>query len=119
MVTKLKDNLEYIKYIRKKIKGKFIGLEECGETAFEDQIHNNFSISFKKEIYRIQFVKDRGLLELRIFRDNSLVDKGRDFYDSILENVPDQDKKWRLSICIELIDYYVVFLTQFLKKENT
>lgn len=57
MVTKLEENKDYIEYIRKKMKNVFSEWEE-ENTVYEEQPNNNFSISFKNDLYRVQFIKD-------------------------------------------------------------
>ncbi len=110
MVTKRKDNLSYIKYIRKEMKVNFPEWIESGDAAYDKQINNNFQVDFEYKKNKISFVKDRGLLEIRVFIDNKQVGLGHSMYDLILNYIPDQDPKWRLSLCVELIDYYIDFL---------
>ena len=69
MVTRLKDNLEYIKYIRNNLKESFPEWEEYGEARFTNEVNNNFQISFianafgfPDSTYKVSFVKDSGLL---------------------------------------------------------
>ena len=116
MVTKLKDNLTYIMYIRKEMKEEMPEWEEDGN-AYEGQINNNFQIDFKYLDNNISFVKDRGLLELRFYKEDNPIDLSC-MYDSILEHIPNQDPKWRLSLCTELIDYYIDSLSVILKEKN-
>jgi len=117
MVTKLKDNLQYIVYIRKKIQENFLEWEE-NSVAYEGQPNNNFGISFKKDLNKIQFIKDRGQLELNLYYQNEFVRLDNDFYNSILEHIPEQDPKWRLSICTELIDFYIDFLKCYYERKE-
>jgi len=111
MVTKLKNNLEYIKYIRKKMNENLPEWNE--DTAdYEGQPNNNFGISFVKNSYKFQLIKDRGLLEFNLY----IKGKGvyiDNLYNSILEEIPEQNAKWRLSLCVELIDFYIVFLKKY------
>lgn len=125
MVTKLKDNSSYIKYIQNKIKESFPDWKEYGEAVYEGQINNNFGISYigkiigySDSIYKVSFVKDRGLLELRVYKGENPIGFGYLIYNSILEYIPDQDPKWRTSLCTELIDYYIKFLNLYFKKET-
>jgi hypothetical protein len=46
MVTKRKDNLSYIKYIRKEMKVNFPEWIESGDAAYDKQINNNFQVDF-------------------------------------------------------------------------
>jgi len=117
MVTKLKDNLTYIMYIRKKMKEKMPEWEEKG-VAYEGQINNNFQLDFKYLDNNVSFVKDRGLLELRIYYQNELVLLGYLLYNFILKKIPDQDPRWRLSLCTELIDYYIDFLKCYYERDE-
>lgn len=116
MVTKLKDNKEYIEYIRNKMKVFSAEWKEDGEPVYEGEPNNNFGISFKSELYKVQFIKDRGLLELRIYYNNEIIPLGYLLYNSILEKIPLQDSKWRTSLCIELIDFYIDFLRKYCVK---
>ncbi len=79
------------------------------KAAYEGQPNNNFGISFKKDDFKIQFIKDRSLLEISIFEKDESV-KLNDLFSRIIEFIPDQDSQWRLAICVELIDYYMEFL---------
>jgi hypothetical protein len=125
MVTKLKDNLSYIKYIREKVKESFPDWNELGEAVYEGQINNNFQINFIGNIqgyidsvYKISFVNDRGILELRIYDKEERVALGYLLYNLILEKIPSQDTKWRTSLCIELIDFYIYFLRKYFIKSK-
>ena len=126
MVTKLKDNISYIKYIQKSIKESFPDWKEYGEIVYEGQIHDNFGISYignikgyPDSIYKISFVKDRGLLELKIYDKNvNTADLGFLIYNGVSKYVPGQDKKWRLTLCTELIDYYIIFLKSYFEKNE-
>lgn len=120
MVTKLKDNLSYIKYIREKVKENFPDWIEYEEAVYEGQINNNFQISYIgniqgyiDSIYKISFVNDRGILELRIYDKEELVALGYLLYNLILEKIPSQDSNWRTSLCKELIDFYIDFLQKY------
>ncbi len=125
MVTKLKDDFEYIKYIKVKIKREFPQWKEYDNLVFEEQINNNFEISFIGYIdgysdsnYIISFIKDRGLLELKIYdKKGKLLTLGYLLYNGIIEYIPEQDIKWRLTLCTELIDYYIYFLKRFFKNK--
>lgn len=112
MVTKLKDNSGYIKYIRKKMKLSLPTWKEVG-VNYENQIHNNFQIDFEFLENRVSFVKDRELLELRMFSGEKPIRLGYLLYNSILDFVPEQDQKWRTTVCVELVDYYINFLKSF------
>lgn len=124
MVTKLKSNLSYIKYIRNKVKDSFPDWKEENDTVYEDQINNNFGISYlgnidgySDSLYKVLFVKDRGLLELRIYsKEGYLIDLGYLIYNGIMSNIPSQNKKWPLELSCELIDYYMDFLKLFFKR---
>lgn len=123
MVTKLKDNLSYVEYIRKQMKENISQCKEHGESVYEGQTNNNFQIDFVGNIqgyidstYKVSFVKDRGLLELRIYHKDEPVYLGFLLYNGIMEKIPEQDKNWRLTICKELIDYYVAFLKSYFEK---
>ena len=126
MVTRLKDNLEYIKYIRNNLKESFPEWEEYGETRFTNEVNNNFQISFIANVfgftdstYKVSFVKDRGLLELDIYDKNgSLINLGYLLYNGIIKQIPNQDGKWVLSLCTELIDFYINFLDSFYTKHK-
>ncbi len=118
MVNKLKGNLGYLNYIRKKMKADFPDWKESGKAAYENQPNNNFQIDFEYKKNKISFVKDRGLLEIRIYKDNIQVGLGHSMYNSILDYIPDQDPKWRLSLCVELIDYYIDFLKNYFEKRT-
>ncbi len=117
MVTKLKDNKEYIEYIRKKMSYFFAEWEEDGTTVYEES-NNNFGISFKNNLYKIRFVKERGLLELNIYYKNDIIPFGYLLYNSILDKIPSQDSKWRTSLCVELIDFYICFLQKYFIKSK-
>jgi hypothetical protein len=119
MVTKFKDNKEYIVYIRKKMKYFFSDWKECSDTVFEGQPNNNFGISFENDLYKVQFIKDRGLLELNLYYNYELIPFGYLLYNLIFEKIPFQDPKWRTSLCIELIDFYILFLQKYCTKINT
>lgn len=124
MVTKLKNNLSYIKYIRKGIQENFHSWEEYGVEVYENQLNNNFQIDYSASIqgyadsvYKISFVNDRGLLELRMYnKRDEQIDLGYLVYNSILAFIPDQDPKWRLTLCTELIDFYIDFLKNYFNK---
>jgi hypothetical protein len=125
MVTKLKDNLDYVNYIRKRMKEVNPEFKEFGKTVCEGQVNNNFQIDFMGHIqgyldsnYLVSFVKDRGLLELRIYHENIPVQLGLILYNGIIEKIPYQDKKWRLAICTELIEFYTDFLKSYFKEIN-
>jgi hypothetical protein len=120
MVTKLKDNKEYIEYIRKRMYESIPDCKQSGEPTYEGQMHNNFQYNFQGNFenyidspYKISFVNDRGLLELRIYDKGEQVNLGYLLYNLILENIPYQDSKWRTSLCVELIDFYVDFLKKY------
>lgn len=112
MVTKLKDNFGYIKYIQEEMKKNLPDWQEAG-ASFEDQINNNFQINFEFLENKVSFVKDRGLLELRIFIRDNPIGLGYLLFNSILDIIPEQDKKWRTAICTELVDYYIHFLKSY------
>nr|WP_315152093.1 hypothetical protein [uncultured Flavobacterium sp.] len=124
MVTKLKNNLSYIKYIRKGIQENFHSWEEYGVAVYENQLNNNFQIDYSAfiqgyadSVYKISFVNDRGLLELRMYnKRDEQIDLGYLVYNSILAFIPDQDPKWRLTLCTELIDFYIDFLKNYFNK---
>jgi len=123
MVKKLKNNHSYIKYIENKIKGKFPEWKQYSEAVYKGQINNNFQIDYignirgyTDSVYKISFVKDRDMLELRIYYQSTPVHLGHLISNGIIKNIPDQDKKWLLSICVELIDYYIEFLELFFEK---
>lgn len=81
--------------------------------VYEGQINNNFQIDFKLFDCKISFIKDRGILQVGYYKLNNYVSIGNIIYDSILKMIPDQNPNWRLSICTELIDYYINFLKQY------
>jgi hypothetical protein len=108
MVTKLKSNEEYILYVRKKITENLPKWKEL-TAKFEGQPNNNFVISFRKETDKVEFIKDRGLLEMKIYLDDKMIDTN-ELYGLIGENVVGQSPNWPLSICKELIDFYVSYL---------
>lgn len=112
MVKKLKDNIGYITYIRGEMKKSFPDWHEM-DAVYENQPNNNFQISFVKDLNKIHFTKDRGLLELSLFYDNNQIQLGYLIYNSILKSIPEQDSKWRLTLCTELIDYYVTFIKKY------
>ena len=125
MVKNLKNNHSYIKYIENKIKKKFPEWKQYSDAVYEGQINNNFRIDYignirgyTDSVYEISFVKDRGLLELRIYHQSAPVHLGHLISNGIIQNIPDQDKKWILSICVELIDYYIEFLELFFEKRE-
>lgn len=125
MVNKLKDNLSYIKYIREKMKEYFPDWKDCEEAVYEDQINNNFQINYIGNIqgyidsvYKISFINDRGALELRIYNKEKQVDFGYLIYNLISEKIPFQNSKWRTSLCVELIDFYVYFLQKYFTKSK-
>lgn len=113
MVTKLKDNISYIRYIRKQMSKSLPEWKE-DNVAYEGQPNNNFVISYKKDLYEIKLVKDRGLLELNIYNNEEPIRISTTLYNSILDNIPDQNPSWRLSLCVELIDYYINYLKKIL-----
>lgn len=117
MVNKLKDNKDYIEYIRKKMKDFFPEWKEDENTVYEGQPNNNFGVSFKSDLYKAQFIKDRGLLELNIYYNNEPIPLGYLLYNLILEKIPFQDSKWRTSLCTELIDFYIDFLQKYCIKK--
>jgi len=124
MVTRLKDNLSYIEYIRKKVKDKFPEWKEFS-VAFEGQPNNNFQINYTgkiegyyESVFKLSFTKDRGLLELRLSYQNNPVFFGHLISNGIIENIPSQNKKWPLGLCVELIDYYIEFLELFFRKKE-
>jgi len=124
MVTKLKDNISYIKYIREKVEENFPEWNEYGGAVYKNQINNNFQvdyigsiIGYTDSVYKVSFIKDRGLLELKLYYQNNPVFLGYLISNGIIENISDQDKKWSLSICVELIDYYIEFLKFFFIKQ--
>ena len=117
MVTKLKDRRSYIKYIRKMIKEVFPAWEET-ESAYEELPNNRFYINFKYLNNKIIFVSERADLFLDIYDFDNLINKGDNFYDLILENIPGQDSRWRLSLCTELIDYYIEYLKVYFKNKD-
>ncbi len=113
MVTKLEENKDYIEYIRKKMKDVFSEWEEEDNTVYEEQPNNNFAISFKNDLYKVRFIKDRGLLEFSLYYNNERIPLGYLLYNLIIDKIPFQDSKWRLSLCIELIDFYIYFLQKY------
>ncbi|HEX3009609.1 MAG TPA: hypothetical protein VHO90_18540 [Bacteroidales bacterium] len=96
----------------------FTDWKEDETTVYEGQANNNFGISFKNDSYEVQFIKDRGLLELKIYYKNELVPLGYLLYNSILEKNPSQDSKWRTRLCVELIDFYLYFLQKYFIKSK-
>ena len=116
MVTKFDDNKMYIDYIRKKMKYSFSEWEEDLNTAYEGQPNNNFGISFKSDLYKVQFIKDRELIEFNLYYNDEPVPFGYLLYNLILEKIPFQDLKWRTGLCIELIDFYISFLEKYCTK---
>lgn len=81
--------------------------------SYLNEPNNNFQISFVKELYMIEFIKNRGLLECNIYINHELIRLGYLHYNSIFKIIPAQDKAWRLSVCTELIDYYVDFVENY------
>lgn len=126
MVTKLKDNLSYIKYIQKSIKKIFPTWKECGEAVYEGQINDNFGISYfgnisgySNSIHKVSFVKDRGQLELRIEdKKSNPVALGYLLFNYVLEKIPNQDLRWGPPLSTELIDCYIDFLKLFFEKNR-
>ena len=117
MVTKLKNNSEYLEYIRNGMKENFSNWKESTASCLGEP-NNNFQISFVKELYKIEFIKDKGLLESNIYFNNELIRLGYLRYNEILEKIPIQENRWRLSVCTELIDFYLDFLkSYFFRKE--
>lgn len=112
MVKTLKNNLDYIKYIRQRMNEIFPEWEEIN-VEYKVQANDNFGIYFKKDLYKVQLLKDRGLLECKIYFNEEPIRLGYLLYNSILDYIPEQNPKWRLSICIELIDFYVEFLKRY------
>jgi hypothetical protein len=96
-------------YIREKMEEHLPEWKE-NEFAYDGEINNNFYINFQYLKNKISFIKDRGLLELNFYYQNEQVHFDCDMYDSILKYIPEQNSKWILSICTELIDYYINFL---------
>lgn len=90
--------------------GKNLAEWQEEDVAYEGQPNNNFVISYRKGLYKIKFVKDRGLLELNIYKNEEPIKISSSLYNSILVNIPDQNPSWRLSLCVELIDYYINYL---------
>jgi len=113
MVTTLKNNIEYIQCIRNKIKDKFPMWNEL-KVIYEGQPNNNFIISFNYELYTIDFIKDRGDLELNIYYDSKLID----LHESVYLPLSKSGIKWPLTICIEIIDYYIDFLKDFFERKE-
>lgn len=116
MVTKLENNIKYIDYIRKEMKHYFSDWVEDLNTVYEGQPNNNFGISFKSDLYKVQFVKDRGLLEFKLFYNEEPIPFGYLLYNLIHEKMPNQDSKWRTELCVELIDFYISFLEKYCNK---
>ena len=117
MVTKLKDNHSYINYIRKKMDKNFPEWEE-NSVAYENQPNNNFGITFKLADSKIQFIKDRGQLELIFNNKYEIINFGNIINISILDKIPEQNPNWLTSICTELIDYYIDSLKLHFEKED-
>ena len=109
MVTKLENNKEYIDYIRNRMEEELPYWEEKG-LRYKNQINNNFQIDFMWKNKELSFIKDRGLLHVNEYGANNRSCIGNLIYDSILEYIPFQNPRWRLSICTELIDYYIDFI---------
>lgn len=112
MVTRLKNNTEYTEYIRKGMNDNFSDWNEL-TLSYLGELNNNFQISFEKAFYKIEFIKDKGLLECNIYFNNELIRLGYLHYNTIFKKIPSQDSTCRLSICTELIDYYVDFVKNY------
>jgi len=112
MVTKLENNSEYLQYISKAMINKFSEWSESN-VSYLIEPNNNFQISFVKDEYNIEFIKDKGLLEFKLYFKNEPIRLGYFHYNEILQKIPEQDKKWRFSICTELIDYYMSFIEKY------
>ncbi len=80
------------------------------DAGYEGLPNNSFQIDFKLLDNKAQFIYDRGDLFMNIYNLDGLINKGEGFYNSIIEHIPSQDPKWRLTLCTELIDYYIDFL---------
>lgn len=118
MVNKLEKNQDYIEYIRSKMKDVFSDWEEEGNAVYEAQPNNNFAISFKNDLYRVRFISDRGLLEFYLYYNHERIPLGYLLYNLIIEKIPSQDSNWRLSLCTELIDFYIYFLQKFVCRDQ-
>ena len=101
MVKKLKDNIGYITYIRGEMKKSFPDWHEM-DAVYENQPNNNFQISFVKDLNKIHFTKDRGLLELSLYYDNNQIQLGYLIYNSI--NILSEIRKYQISrICDPMV----------------
>lgn len=104
---------------------RFPNWKEYGEAVYEDQINNNFQIDYigniqgySDSVYKVSYVKDRGLLELKMYHKDEPLHLGFLVYNGINKSIPDQDPKWSLTICTELIDYYIEFLKSYFEKNE-
>lgn len=119
MVTKLKNNEEYITYIQNQMT-LFFPENELVFCAYHNQINNNFQIGYVLGGISIIFTKDRGLMELDITKNGRYPKNYRweDLYNKgeILKFIPGQSTKFLTICCVEIIDYYFYYLKENIDK---
>ena len=54
-------------------------------------------------------------VELRAYYNEQYINISNEVYDSILKKIPEQNPNWLLSLCVELIDYYIDLLKEYYK----
>jgi hypothetical protein len=114
MVTRLKNNFEYIKYIRRKIKDAFPLWKEflC---EYEELPNCAFEIAYKYNSIDIEFIKHKSDFELRIYKNNTYPSNfswENDIHKRIVDSIPDMDREWYCTPCVELVDFYINFLKE-------
>jgi hypothetical protein len=100
-MVRLKNNEEYIGYIRMKMHSTIRDMVEI-DTVYEGEPNNNFQIDFYHLDDRISIIKDRGYLGLEIKRNSKNIEIN--FLDERINN---------MYLSVESIDYYIDFLKRF------
>ena len=114
MVTRLKNNFEYIRLIRERINKTFPSWKEflC---EYEGLPNGAFGIAYKYNTIDIEFIKHKSDFELRIYKNNKYPSNfswEKDIHKGIIDSIPDMDPEWYCTPCVELVDFYINFLKE-------
>ncbi|MBP5318938.1 MAG: hypothetical protein J6Y77_06020 [Paludibacteraceae bacterium] len=112
----MKDSKEYVEYIKKSVKTTFPKWKEL--FSGNEDANGRFGVIYVYNKIEIEFVQDRGGLELVLSKNNKepINFSWEDIKQGILKEIPDQDHKWFCSTCTELIDFYINFLKDNMDK---
>lgn len=119
MVTRFKVNGKernepYVDYIKEQVNTNFpLWKEEY--CVYNSKCNCNFGVGYKYNDIEIDFVQDRGSIEIQVTKNRNEPKNfswENDIRQGIINAIPDVDPEWCCRRCKEVIDFYINFLKE-------